>query len=530
MLFDFTIVRIKRTLTKSVLLAALLLLSFACDHAPDAVVEEGERRKILRIATSYKIQNLDPLKPAHYFLVEYGAAELPLMLGDDDQLKPWVLESYEPIDDLNWRLILRPNVKFQNGKMLTAEKLAAAMNRQLLHSPSTKAVISDANVKVTGDRELVLTTKNPDPNVPAALADEDVFPIYDAEAIEAAGSDREKLLNCRCYTGAYQIAALDDREMRLEKFADYWRGTPKLNQVTVKFIGDSQARILAVENDEADVALYAPTESKRLVANRQDAFFVTDDDGRGGPRLAFNVRRPPFDEVNVRRAAAFGIDYESLAKEVMDGVFQTANGFYAPVQVYAVQNQKTDREAARRLLDEAGWTLDANGVRTKNGQPLIAVLLVYPQQPDWTTLATAMQAQLRKIGFDIEIRQVDDINQAMKNSTEWNAAISSPGILTTGGAPDPYLRDFLSTGGERNFGGVSDAELDRSIGELSRTFNPAKRAELLKRIQEIVIAEKAFEVRPVFSRARAIVGKRYRRYKPSARLHHVTFETAPDDN
>ncbi len=512
------------------MVCAALTVCFGCRRASENTANPGAQSKILRIATSFKIQNLDPLKSAHYFLVEYGAAELPLMLGDDNNLKPWVLESYAPVDELNWRLTVRPNVKFHNGKPLTAEKMAAAMNRQLKNSSSTKGVVPDASVRVTGMREIILTTKNPDPNIPAALADEDVFPIYDTEAMEAAGSDQNKLINCRCYTGAYQIAGLDDRELRLEKFNDYWRGTPKLDGVTVKFIADSQARILAVENDEADIALYPPTESKRILANRQDAFFITGSDGRGGPRLLFNVRRAPFDDAAVRRAASLGINYESLAKDVMDGVFETANGFYSPVQTYSVQNQKTDRAAAERLLDEAGWLADVNGVRAKNGQPLAAVLLVYPQQPDWTTLATAMQAQLKEIGFDLQIRQVDDINAALKNPSEWNAAINSPGILTTGGAPDPYLREYLSTGGERNYGGVSDAELDRSINELSRTFDASKRTELLKRIQEIVIAEKAYEARPVFSRTRAIVGRRYRHYQPSARLHHVTFETAPDGN
>lgn len=510
------------------LISVTLLISFALFPACQRVPENNAGSKILRIATSYKIQNLDPLKSAHYFLVEYGAAELPLLLDDDDKLKPWVLESYAQIDELNWRLTLRPNVKFQNGKVLTAEKLAAAMNRQLKNSPSTKAIISDASVKVTGDREIVLTTRNPNPNVPAALADEEVFPVYDTEAMEAAGSDREKLINCWCYTGAYKIAGLDDREMRLEKFSDYWQGTPALDAVTVKFISDPQARILAVENNEADIALYPPTESKRTLANRQDAFFITGSDGRGGPRLFFNVRRAPFEDAAVRRAVSFGINYASLANDVMDGVFDTATGFYSPIQSWAIQNQQTDKAEAKRQLDEAGWIETDSGVRSKNNQPLEAVFLVYPQQPDWTTLATAMQAQLKEIGFDIKIRQVDDINQAMKNTTDWNIAIKSPGIMTTGGAPDPYLREFLTTNGESNFSGISDAELDRVIGELSQTFDDTKRAELLKRIQEIVIAEKAYEARPVFGKTRVIVGVNYRNYKPSPRLHHVTFKTKPD--
>lgn len=522
----------KRSIFKLWLVGAAVLCGLAsCSNqrrADETAGSTPDKSKNLRIATSYKIQNLDPLKSAHYFLIEYGAAETLLTLADDNQLKSLLLESYEQIDELNWRLTLRPNIKFQNGELLTAEKLAAAMNRQLENSPATRAIISGARVKVTGAREVILTTKSSDPNVPAALADEEGFPVYDAKAMETAGNNRDKLITCRCYTGAYQITALSDRELRLEKFAEYWRGTPALDSVTVKFITDPQARILAVQTGEVDIALYPPTQTKRILAGRSDAFFITGRDGRGGPRLFFNVRRSPFDETAVRRAVSLGIDYRALAEEVMDGVFDTATGYYSPLLPWAIQNQKTDIAEAKRLLSESGWGENADGTRSKNDRPLKAVFLVYPQQPDWTTLATAMQAQLRQIGFDIEIRQVEDINQAMKTTSDWNLAIKSPGIMTTGGAPDPSLREFLATGGENNFSGVSDAELDRNIGELSVTFDEAKRAALLRRIQEIVIAEKAYEARPVFGRSRVVVGVNYRNYQPSPLLHHVTFETKPD--
>ena len=517
-------------MNRFLLILAATMFCLACSRAPENAATSVDNSENLRIATSFKIQNLDPLKSAHYFLVEYGVAELPLMLDSDFNLQPWILESHAQIDELNWRLILRPNVKFQNGKPLTATALAAAMNRQLTGSPSTQSVISGATVRVTGDRELILTTLKPDPNVPAALADEDVFPVYDVEAIEAAGDDRERLIKSGGYTGAYKMTSLDEREMKLEPNADYWRGQPPLSSVTVKFVSDNQARILAVQTGEADVALYPPTEAKRMLANQTNAFFVTSERSGGGPRIVFNVRRPPFDDAAARRAFSLAVNYESLAKNVMDGVFDTATGFYPTSFAWTIQNQKTDVETAKRLLDAAGWQAGAGGIRYKNNAPLEAVFLVYPQQPDWTTLATAMQAQLQGVGFDLKIRQVDDINSAMKNTGDWNLAINSPGILSGGGAPDPSLREHFAAGGGRNFGGISDAELDKLIEEISQSFDAAKRAELLKRVQQIVIEEKAFEVRPVFVRSRVIVGSRYRNYKPSPQLRHVTYDTRPDDN
>ncbi len=508
-----------------VVLAACVLA--ACGRQAQPSVGRGGA-STLRIATSYKIQNLDPTKPGYFVLVvEFGAVELPLILDENNNISPWLLESYARVDDLNWRLTLRPNVHFQHGKPLTATGLAAAMNRQLARSASTKAVLPDAKVAVTGEHEVLLTTARPDPNVPAALADENVFPVYDVETIEAAGDDASALLNCNCYTGAYRMVSLDDREMRLEASANYWRGTPPLEGVLIRFIPDAQARILAVQNNEADIALYPPMQAKRMLVNREDAFFVVNPASSGGPRLFFNVRRAPFDETVVRRAFSLCINYEALANNVMDGVFGTATGFYPPGYAWAVQNQGTNVAEARRLLEAAGWQVGDDGVRVRNGAPLEAVFLVYPQQPDWTTLATAIQGQLGEIGFRLRIRQVDDINAAMRNAAEWNVAIISPGIVTTGGAPDPMLTDFLRTSAARNYGGVADAELDGLIDELGQTFDAKRRAELLARIQQIVIVEKAYEVRPVFTRSKVIVGRAYRNYMPSPTLHHVTYETRP---
>lgn len=500
------------------------LIFSGCTVAPQNL----ENEKSLRIATSYKIQNLAPQESASYFLIEYGIAETPLFLDDEGNLKPNLLESYRQIDDLNWKLTLRENIFFHNGKPLTADALAAAINFQSRNSPATRSVLSNFTIKKTGERELILTTDAPNSNVPAALSDEDGFPVFDVECIENADRDNQKIIDGGCYTGAYRAKSLDDREMILEKFSQYWQGMPPLETVVVKFVPDAQTRILAVQSGEADIALYAPAEAKRILANKSNAFFKASEAAAGGPRLWFNTKRSPFADVELRRAVAFGIKYESLANEVFDSVFQVADGFYPPVYKFAVQNQKTDLAEARRILDEAGWTLNQNNLREKNGTILSAVLLTYPQQPDWVTLATAIQANLRDIGFDIKIRQVDDINAALK-AGDWDLAINSPGIMTGGGSPDSALEEFLTTNGEKNYGGVSDAELNNLIETLSRTFDAEKRIEILRRIQQIVIAEKVFELRPLFSRSRIVVGKRFKNYQPSPRLHHVTFETKPDE-
>lgn len=510
---------------KKILLLALILCFFsACRKPSENLAETGH----LRVATPFRIQHLNPLKSGHYFLVEFGAAELPARLDENGKIEPWLLENFEQIDKLNWKLRLRSGVKFQNGKILTAEIFARAMNRQIEKSPETKAVIGDASAKVSNENEIILTTKQPNPNVPAALADEGVFPIYDVETVEAAGEDSLKLIGKGVYTGIYKISGLNDREMTLERNENYYRGTPPFERVSILFVSDPQARILAVQSDEADIALYPQTQNKRMLENRTDAFFNLSEKTSGGPSLFFNLRNSPFDDVNVRKAVSFGLNYESLAKETMDGIYQPANGFYAPNLAWAKQNQKTDIEQAKNLLEESGWKTGADGFREKNGQKLTAELLIYPQQADFPALAVAIQAQLRNLGYDVKIRQVDDINAELKTSKSWNFYIISSGTVTTGGAPDPILQRYFLSTSEENRTGIKDQQLDEKIKTLSQTFDETERIKLLHEIQDIIISEKNYLVRLGFTRARAIVGKRFKKYKPSPQLHHITFETKPD--
>jgi peptide/nickel transport system substrate-binding protein len=511
---------------KLLIFSLIIGLFSACQNSPET--NKTSVANHLRVATPFKIQHLDPLKSGHYFLVEFGAAELPARLDADGKIKPWLLESFEQIDKLNWKLRVRPNIKFQNGKPLTAEIFARVMNRHLEKSPETKVAMGKASVKITGENEIILTTEAPNPSVPSALADETVFPIYDAETVEAIGADSLKLAGKGVYTGAYKIAAVDEREMLMERNEHYRQGTPPFERVSILFVTDPQARILAVQNGEADISLYPQTQNKRMLENRDDAFFKLSEKSAGGPSLFFNTKIAPFDDANVRRAVSFGINYESLAVETMDGIYLPANGFYAPSFPLAKPNQKTDFEQAKKLLDESGWQSNADGIREKNGKKLEAEILIYPQQADFSALATALQAQLRQIGFDIKIRQVDDIQSEVRRSKTWNFYILGNGNLTTGGAPDPILQRYFLSDSEENHSGISDAKLDERIKTLSQTFDETERNKILGEIQDIIITEKAYLVRLGFSRSKAVVGKRFKNYEPSPQMFHITFETNAD--
>lgn len=424
-------------------------------------------------------------------------------------------------------LTLRPNVTFQNGKPVDAAALAATMTRQLTLSASVKAVLDGATVAVTGERQVTLTTPTPDASVPHALANESVFPIYDVAAVEAVGEDYAKLAGAGIYTGPYAVRSLDAQRMELDAFAGHWAGVPPLPGVTVRFVIDAQARILGVQNGETDLALYVPTDAKRVLEGNPAAVFVTPEAGTETATLLTNLKRAPFDDPAARRALSLGIDYTSIATDVLAGAYDVAEGMYPTVYPFAVKNQRTDTAAAGTLLDGAGWVRGADGVRSKDGAPLRMVLITYPQQPDTQTMAIAVQAQLAPLGFAVEIRQVEDTNAYLTDSPDWDAAVLFSGTASFTGAPEPFLRRYLAAGGDRNYGGVSDPTLDALTGQLRATFDDAPRAELLARIQQIVIADQAYIGVIAVKRFPVVAAPAWRGYRPSTSLNHVTADTRP---
>jgi peptide/nickel transport system substrate-binding protein len=530
------------------MLVGLLVLLAACGTAPAAEPEAAtaddtepaadqaavpaaaDEPPPLRIVTSFQIASLNPIDDG-FWMPEFGVGELMMQFRADGQHYPWLLESIEQIDDTTWELRLRDGITFQNGSPLTAEALAALINRQMELSASAQSNFAEGTTATaSGDLVVTLDTVEPNTGVIPALSDEAVFPVYDVATVAAAGEQYDQLIGAGIYTGPYSVVSLDDQEMMLERYEDYWQGQPALPGVSVRFVTDPQARILAVQNDEADIALYPPTAAKPVVDAQEGISFNYGTPSTGGFRMVLNIQEPPFDDMAVRQAIIRAINYEELANDVMDGVFGVATGYYPPFFSFAVQNQTTDVATAQQLLDEAGWTPDANGVREKDGTPLNVILLIYPQQPDLVPISEAIQAQLGDLGFAVEIRSVDSINDAMTGGDEpWNAGLVSAGSVTFGGAPEPVLRRYFVTGGDRNYASFSHPQIDALTEELSQTFDEQRRQEILAELQRIKIEEEPYQFFVNFHTGRVIVNERYRDYQPGFALYHVSYETRPTE-
>ncbi len=469
----------------------------------------------LTIATSFAITDLGPLENG-FWAPEFGYGALLMKPVGGGKLEPWLLESLTQAGPTTWTLQLRSGLRFQNGRALDAAAVAETMAFSLAENPSVTPLLPGARVAAAGPLTVTLTTAQPTAYVPSLLAHESMFPIFDVAVYRTHKDKPESLVAARIWAGPYTVTRLTPEAMELVPTPGYVGSKPKLDHLTLRFIPDAQARILAVRNGEADLALYPPSSAARELAGRTDAYYLNQPKGTAteGFQFVLNLRSAPLDDLAVRHALRDAIDYEQLSTQVLNGLYDTAIGFYPAFLPYAVRNQTTDAARANRTLDDAGWARGSGGIRGKGGRTLSLSVLTYPQQPDSQVVAVALQDQLRKVGFDVKVRQVDDVTAVVESPDGWNAAVLGNGTLDwTGTDPVAPLIANFTPKGDTNYGGVDDPELSGLINRLVGAFDPATRDALMRQVQKLVVEDKAYSLYLALKRVPVIASPRLRDYR-----------------
>lgn len=196
----------------------------------------------------------------------------------------------------------------------------------------------------------------------------------------------------------------------LERNPAYWnQELPRVARIRCKFIPDAGARAAALEAGEVHYTPLSPVPLSDAPRLRRNSDLVVETRGNQANAnvffMDFNLRRPHFQDVRVRRAFAHAIDAAALAEKVWFGFAKPATGpipsyqtaFYTPdVARYAF-----DPSRAEKLLDEAGFPRGSDGVRLRiNHDPM-------PYGDDYVRSGEFIRQSLKAVGIDVTLRNYD---------------------------------------------------------------------------------------------------------------------------
>lgn len=429
-------------------------------------------------ATGYQVMNL--------------GLEGLVSIDNDLQVAPRLAESWAQTDPLHYVYQLRPGVKFWDGTPLTAEDVVYSMSRHLDPKVASQIATHYARVKsikATGPAEITVVLSEPDPLFKYVPARSFVTPKAFTERLGKKLGVSGARVNTMG-TGPYRITKFDSETgATLVRNPLYWGKPATAENVNFEVIADPSDLLLALESGDVDGAAAVPLDLLRDLRGMRGVA-VSTPPGLTPYFLSFDVTRPPFNDVHVRRAVAHATDTAGMVKAFLNGAGEPAKAIPAPQQwaglasparveeIYSqIPQYPFDLEAAKRELAQSqhpgGFTVTT---QYTSGDKSLGKALV------------SLSETLKGIGIRLQVKEVPE-TKWLADYYAHNQALLGIGYAPS--APDPtnFLQLFYPSANARknsvNTANFKDERVDRLLREQARTTDKERRAELIAEVLRI---------------------------------------------
>src|SRR5438034_1751740 len=369
------------------------LLAAACTSTPgtttpSAAADNSDPNGELTTNTGAEPDTIDPQKES--FVNEVAQTMMvyeALMAFDPKTLKPIPGAAKDnpklSADGLTYTYTLRDGLKYSDGSPVTAKDFQYGFTRTcdpnvageyaftayiivgceawntMDTKKATKAELDAAKaklgMKVNGDKEIsfTLTEKAPYFNSIAALW----VGVPSRESDVTKGGDKWTEPATFIGNGPFKLTEWKHNEKMVYERNDNYRKKIQIKTITKVMINESAVAFAAYRNNELDITGVGPTDLRTVQGDAELSAQVLDVGGSCAFYYGFNVRRPPFDDVNIRQAFSKSFDRDAFVKDVQQGIGKAADGGFIPPGFPGYDNtddtQKYDVAAAKAALDKA---------------------------------------------------------------------------------------------------------------------------------------------------------------------------------
>ena len=427
----------------------------------------------------------------------------------DGKVSPWIAERWDQNDDASqFTLHLKKGVTFSDGTPLDASAVVA--NLDIWYAGRRNEGINPIGLfpKTYSRAEAVDATtvkvffKAPTLGFIPTLGYHGSILISPKTIAQPAAQQAD--LAKTSGSGPYVVSSWKEGDfVKLVKRKDYNWGPPAvghtgptyLNSITYKLVSEPSLRVAAVQSGQSDVAYNAsPQELKSLkaagftIATPRYLGFVNG--------LAINTRLEPYNDVKVRQAFQAGINRKEIIDTVYTPDWKLATSFIQSNVPGATDHSNLlayNPGKAEKLLDEAGWSRGANGIRSKDGKQLSLTLYSNPYLATSKAIDELISQQLGKIGWKVFIRAYDVVTfgEKVKFGGPAVPAYEVTRSFIDAGTVASILTD--ANNGENWFAlGDSDKKLNELRDKIASAGSAELRDPLLDELQKYVLEQGYF--------------------------------------
>lgn len=411
---------------------------------------------------------------------------------DSGEIVPWLAKSFVVGDDLTeFTFVLRDDVTFSDDTPLTAETVkanfdalvalgsAAPLASQYLAGYESTEVVDDHTVTVTFSAPNAQFLQGASTITLGLLSDAATALTPEERCLAPVGSGPYVLDE---YT-ANDSAVISAREgydwgSQLRTHT----GEALIPKITFAVTPEPGVRTGGLQTGEFDMIFDVPASDEERFST--DEFRIFARANPGVPHsLVPNTERPIVSDPAVREAMVLATDRAEISELTGSQQVDPATGVLSSTTPSFVEEPGLDYDlaAAEQVLDDAGWTVGADGIREKDGTPLsVEVTAFYGQD-----VLEATQAQLAKAGIDLQIKMV--------TAGDFFGAVGSKeydflGAALTRTDPD-VLRVMFASDSQARWAIVDDPDLDALLHEQAETADPAARDAILADAQGRIVEQ-----------------------------------------
>ncbi len=382
----------------------------------DAAVE-----KTLKLA--FNMESTGNLNPHMYLPGQFVTQDMVydglVYYGENGEIKPALAESWTISEDgKTYTFKLREGVKYSDGSDFNAQNVVK--NFDTIFSDENKGNHSWfaftnylVSYKAVDDLTFEFTLSTPYSATFYDLAM--IRPIrFLADTAFPEDGDTAKGIKAPIGTGAWKLAEhVKDEYAVYVPNEYYWGEKPKSDKVIIKVIPDSETLALQFESGDIDFIYGNGLISlDRFNAYKDDPAYVTATSEPMSTRmLLLNTNSEFIKDINVRQALSHAIDKQSVADNIFGGIEKPADTIFAPNVPNTNVDIKTfnyDLAAAEKILNDAGWQKNSDGIMEKDGKTLSIVFPYISAKITDKSVGEYVQGEWAKIGVDVQLKALDE--------------------------------------------------------------------------------------------------------------------------
>ncbi len=401
-------------------------------------------------------------------------------------------------DGKEYTFHLRQGVKWHDGKDFTSADVAFSILTVKQYNSRGKGTFANVTeVKTPDPYTAIIELSQPAPYLLSAFSANEA-PIVPKHLYEGTNILSNPYNTAPVGTGPFVFKEwVRGSHILYERNPNYWdKPKPYIDRLVVKIIPDAATRTIALETGALDLGSDTPIPMSEIERIKKNPKLGIETRGYGysptQTRIEFNLDNPYLKNLKVRQAIAHSINLDVLKKVVWYGYASNSPTGITPELAQFHDSTPSpynfDIAKANKLLDEAGFPRQANGIRFQLVHDFM------PYGDSFKRVAEYLKSALAKVGIDVTIRSQDFATFVKRVYTDRdfdfnNGSISNlfdPAV----GVQRLYWSKTYSPGVPFGNGShYSNPEVDRLLEQAAVETDPAKRVELYKQFQRIIATE-----------------------------------------